>query len=104
MKWQGSIPLYVPNNKLKEKFSDMRVGHRLVMSNSNLPHSLSVHNFNYMIKIFKLSIPYFFILFGLLLLFILSQPIPAGISLLLGVVMIIERIWPEKWEKEKKSC
>lgn len=57
-----------------------------------------------MIIILKVSIPYLLILLGLLLLFILSQPIPAGISLLLGVVMIIERIWPEKWEKEKKSC
>ena len=85
-------------------YTDMRVRHLLVMSNSNLPHSLSVHNFNDMIKILKLSIPYFFFFFGLLLLFILSQPIPAGISLLLGVVMIIERIWPEKWEKEKKPA
>ena len=44
----------------------------------------------------KLS-PYFLILLGLLLLFYMGQAIPAGVCFLLGYVMIIERIWPEKW-------
>lgn len=45
----------------------------------------------------KKSIPYLLILFGLLILFIIEQPIVAGVCLLIGIVMILESIWPEKW-------
>lgn len=43
----------------------------------------------------KLS-PYLLIILGILLLF-MNQPIPSGVCCLIGVVMIIESIWPEKW-------
>jgi len=49
----------------------------------------------------KKSKPYLIILLGLLLLFWFNQVIPAGVFLLLGIVMIIESIWPEKWEADK---
>lgn len=42
--------------------------------------------------------PFLVIVLGLLLLFLLGQPIPAGVCFLIGIVMIVERIWPEKWE------
>lgn len=48
--------------------------------------------------ILKKSSPYILIFMGLLLLFFIGQVIPAGVFLLLGIVMIMERIWPEKWE------
>ncbi len=47
----------------------------------------------------KKGLPYLLILFGLLLLFILGQAIPAGVCFLIGIVMIIEGFWPEKWGK-----
>ena len=47
--------------------------------------------------------PYFLILLGLFILFLIGQPIPAGIILLLGIVMIIEQIWPEKWMADTES-
>ena len=55
----------------------------------------------------KLS-PYLLILFGVLALFI-GQAIPSGICFLIGVTMILERIWPEKWgveneNQKNKSC
>ena len=48
----------------------------------------------------KLS-PYLLILLGLLILFIIGKAEVAGVCLLLGVVMIILRIWPEKWGAEE---
>ena len=48
-------------------------------------------------------LPYLLILFGLLLLFIIGQAIPAGVCFLIGIVMILERIWPEKWESDIKE-
>lgn len=51
----------------------------------------------------KSFIPCFLILLGLFILFFISQPIPAGIFLLLGIVMIIEQIWPEKWRDEENE-
>ena len=48
----------------------------------------------------KKIVPYFLILLGLILLFFIGQPIPAGIILLLGIVMIIEQIWPENWGED----
>lgn len=53
-------------------------------------------------KVFKIS-PYFLILFGLLLLFYMGKAIPAGVCILIGIVMIIEKVWPEKWEVEKEK-
>ena len=41
--------------------------------------------------------PYLLIVLGLFLLFLINQPIPAGVCFLIGIVMIIENIWPEKW-------
>ncbi len=46
---------------------------------------------------FKALSPLCLILFGLFLLFFVGQPIPAGVCFLIGIVMIIESIWPEKW-------
>ena len=48
-------------------------------------------------------LPYLIIILGLFLLYKMNQPVPAGICILLGVVMIIERIWPEEWGKDKKE-
>lgn len=51
----------------------------------------------FLIKLF----PYLIILIGLFfLLFINMAPI-AGVCFLLGIVMIILRIWPEKWDTTK---
>ena len=41
--------------------------------------------------------PYILLFLGLFLLLFMGQVIAAGVCLLLGIVMIIERIWPEKW-------
>jgi len=43
------------------------------------------------------SIPYLLILIGIILLLYMSLPIQAGGCLLLGIVMVIEKIYPEKW-------
>ena len=51
-------------------------------------------------KILKKLSPYFLILLGLLLLFFIGQAEAAGVCILLGIVMIILRIWPEKWDAE----
>ncbi len=45
--------------------------------------------------------PYLLILFGLLVLFFMGMAEVAGICLLIGIVMVIESIWPEKWEADK---
>ena len=52
----------------------------------------------------KKVLPYLLILLGLLILFIIGQPIAAGVCLLIGIVMIFEQIWPEKWgvDEQKK--
>ena len=50
-----------------------------------------------MILFMKKIFPYLLILFGLLLLFFINKPIPAGICFLIGFVVMIERAWPEKW-------
>lgn len=44
--------------------------------------------------------PYLLILLGLLLLFFIEQPGAAGVCILVGIVMIILSIWPEKWDAE----
>ncbi len=46
---------------------------------------------------FKTLSPLCLIILGLILLFFVGQPIPAGVCFLIGIVMIIEKIWPEKW-------
>ena len=48
-------------------------------------------------------LPYLIIIWGLFLLIKMNQPIPAGVCFLLGLVVIIERIWPEKWGGKKGS-
>lgn len=48
----------------------------------------------------KLS-PILVLLFGVFLLLIIGQAEMSGVFILLGVVMIILRIWPEKWDAEK---
>ena len=52
-----------------------------------------------MIKI----LPYLLILLGLFILFMIEQPIAAGIFFLLGIAMIFEHIWPEMWEADKQN-
>lgn len=47
--------------------------------------------------------PFLLLLLGLYLLFWMGQAMPAGICLLLGIIMILERIWPEEWEADKKK-
>ena len=47
--------------------------------------------------------PYLLILLGLLILLIIGVAPVAGVCILLGIVMIIESIWPEKWEQEKQE-
>lgn len=49
------------------------------------------------------STPYLLILIGLLLLFFLGMALQAGVCQLLGIVMVIEKLWPEKWEADKKK-
>lgn len=48
----------------------------------------------------KATSPLCIIILGLFLLFFVGQPIPAGVCFLIGIVMIIEMIWPEKWGVE----
>ena len=45
--------------------------------------------------------PCFWILLGLLLLFFIGRAEAAGICFLIGIAVIILRIWPEKWEADK---
>ena len=42
------------------------------------------------------------ILMGLFLLLYLNMPPVAGVCLLIGIVMTIEKKWPEEWKSEKK--
>ena len=45
--------------------------------------------------------PLLLILFGLFLLFFIGLAEVAGVCILVGIVMIFESIWPEKWEIDK---
>ncbi len=45
--------------------------------------------------------PLLLILFGLFLLFVIGLAEVAGVCILVGIVMIFESIWPEKWEADK---
>ena len=54
---------------------------------------------------FKRLSPLLLIFLGLILLFWIGQAIPAGACLLVGIVIIVESIWPEKWDADnKKNC
>jgi len=56
-------------------------------------------------SLFKKSTPLLLLFLGVFLLIIMSQPIPAGICIVLSIVIPIERMWPEKWGNEgKESC
>ncbi len=46
---------------------------------------------------FKKHSPYLLVLLGLILLFLMDQPIPAGVCFLIGFTLMLECIWPEKW-------
>lgn len=48
--------------------------------------------------ILKKASPFLLIVIGFFLLFYMEMAIPAGVCFLLGIIMIIEQIWPEKWE------
>lgn len=50
--------------------------------------------------ILKKYSPYLIILFGLFVFLFIGQAAVAGGCFLIGIVMIIERIWPEKWETD----
>ena len=50
----------------------------------------------------KIITPFLLILFGLFVLLMIGQPIVSGICFLLGIVMIIECIWPEKWKSDEQ--
>ena len=45
--------------------------------------------------------PYFLLLLGLFLLLFLGQAEAAGVCILIGIVIVIESIWPEEWKSEK---
>ena len=45
----------------------------------------------------KKATTFLVILLGLFFLFLVGQPIPAGVCFLIGIVMVFEKIWPEKW-------
>lgn len=48
-------------------------------------------------KTFKNACPFLLILLGLLLLLFGGQAAVAGGCILIGIVMLVERVWPEKW-------
>ncbi len=52
----------------------------------------------------KRIIPYILILIGLLLLFFVGQEILAGVCFLIGIVVLLERIWPEKWGSDGENA
>lgn len=47
---------------------------------------------------FKKASPFLLIFLGILVLLILNLASIAGILILIGIVIIIERIWPEEWD------
>lgn len=42
-------------------------------------------------------LPYLLILCGLFVLFFINNGAVAGVPILIGIVMILESIWPERW-------
>lgn len=51
----------------------------------------------------KKTTPFLLLLLGLFMLFMMGNVMIAGVCILLGIVMVIERIWPEKWEADKNK-
>ncbi len=51
----------------------------------------------------KVLLPYLLIAFGLFVLFMTDFAPFAGVCILVGIVIIVERIWPEKWEADKQN-
>ena len=51
----------------------------------------------------KKSLPLFLILLGFFILCLIEQPIISGVFILLGIIMMIERKWPEKMDSENKN-
>ncbi len=50
----------------------------------------------------KTIVPYLILFIGLFILFMIPKfAYASGVLLLVGIVMQIERIWPEKWGAEK---
>lgn len=47
----------------------------------------------------KKTIPYFLLFFGLIVLFLVENVYVAGLCLILGLVMIMEQIWPSVKDK-----
>lgn len=48
-------------------------------------------------KSLKNATPYFLLLIGLFFLIIINIPILAGLFCMLGIFIILEEKWPEKW-------
>lgn len=46
--------------------------------------------------------PYLLILLGLFLLLWMNQAPAVGVCLLLGIVIVFEQIWPEKWDAKEE--
>lgn len=47
--------------------------------------------------------PYLLILFGLFVLFFMGFAEVSCVCLLIGIVMIIESVWPEKWGEDSQN-
>lgn len=54
-------------------------------------------------SILKKSSPYLLIIIGLFLLLYIGHAPAAGACFVIGIVMILESIWPEKWEVDKRK-
>ena len=53
--------------------------------------------------VYKTFLPYLLIVFGFLFLGYTNIAIIAGPIIIIGFVMILERIWPEEWP-QKENC
>ncbi len=51
----------------------------------------------------KKMTPFLLILLGLFVLLLMGNVIVTGVCFLFGIVMVLERIWPEKWEADKNK-
>lgn len=49
----------------------------------------------------KRALPLLVIILGLFLLLCLNQPLLAIAVLTIGIVMILEKFWPEEWSKNE---
>ena len=48
-------------------------------------------------------LPYLLILSGLIILFMSNMAPVAFVCFIIGIVLIMERMWPEKWDTENTS-